>query len=65
MSWARLLKRVFEIDIERCPHCGGTLRIVAAILESGAITRILDHLDLPSRAPPHSLAQVFDLLKPV
>jgi hypothetical protein len=26
MSWARLLKRVFDIDIERCPNCGGALR---------------------------------------
>jgi Putative transposase len=24
MSWARLLKRVFDIDIEHCPQCGGT-----------------------------------------
>jgi Putative transposase len=31
MSWARLLKRVFEIDIEHCPQCGGTLKIIAAI----------------------------------
>ena len=23
MNWARLLKRVFDIDPERCPHCGG------------------------------------------
>ena len=23
ISWARLLKRVFEIDLERCPNCGG------------------------------------------
>ena len=30
MSWARLLKRVFEIDIEHCPQCGGTLKIIAA-----------------------------------
>ncbi|HNO75255.1 MAG TPA: transposase [Nitrosomonas mobilis] len=60
ISWARLLKRVFDIDIERCPHCGGTLKIIAAILESGAITKILDHLGLSSRAPPRSPAQVFD-----
>jgi len=26
-----LLKRVFDIDIEQCPHCGGTLKIIAAI----------------------------------
>ena len=28
MSWARLLKRVFDIDIERCA-CGGKLKIIA------------------------------------
>jgi len=27
MSWARLLKRVFDIDIEHCPNCGGALKI--------------------------------------
>jgi len=41
---------VFDIDIEHCPHCGGTLKIIAAILESGAITKILDHLGLPAWA---------------
>ncbi|MDP1951946.1 MAG: transposase [Nitrosomonas sp.] len=60
ISWARLLKRVFDIDIEHCPHCGGTLKIIAAILESGAITKILDHLGLSSRAPPRPPAQGFD-----
>jgi len=33
LSWARLLKRVFDIDLEHCPHCGGTLTIIAAILD--------------------------------
>jgi len=23
LSWARLLKRVFELDIAHCPNCGG------------------------------------------
>jgi hypothetical protein len=27
MSWARLLKRVFDIDIERCPNCGSAYGI--------------------------------------
>ena len=26
ISWARLLKRVFEIDLEHCPNCGGRSR---------------------------------------
>lgn len=65
ISWARLLKREFDIDIERCPHSGETLKIIAAILESGAIAKILDYLGLSSRAPPHSPAQVFDLFNPI
>ena len=33
LSWARLLKRVFDLDLEHCPNCGGELKIIAAILE--------------------------------
>jgi hypothetical protein len=47
-----LLKRVFDIDLEHCPHCGGALSIIAAILEQTVITKILSHLGLPIRAPP-------------
>ena len=58
MSWARLLKRVFKIDIEHCPQCSGALKIIAAIEEPAVITRILTHLDLPARAPPRSPARL-------
>jgi hypothetical protein len=34
MSWARFLKRVFDIDMERCA-CGGPLKIIAAIEDPG------------------------------
>ena len=54
MSWARLLKRVFDIDIEHCPNCGGALKIIAAIEDPPVIVRILAHLGLPARAPPRS-----------
>ncbi len=37
LSWAKLLKRVFEIDMEHCPNCGGELKIIAAILEQPVI----------------------------
>jgi len=60
ISWARLLKRVFDIDIEQCPHCGGTLKIIAAIVDPTVIAKILTHLGLPARAPPRSLARLFD-----
>ncbi len=51
MSWAKLLKRVFEIDLEHCPNCGGELKIIAAILEQPVIEKILTHLGLQARAP--------------
>jgi ribosomal protein S27E len=63
MSWARLLKRVFDIDVEHCPHCGSNLKIIAAIEEPGVIAKILAHLGLPTRAPPRSPARSFDLLE--
>jgi hypothetical protein len=57
MSWARLLKRVYDIDIERC-ECGGQLKIIAAIEEPAVIARILTHLGMPTRAPPRAPARV-------
>ncbi|MDQ3259994.1 MAG: hypothetical protein M3Q00_04275 [Pseudomonadota bacterium] len=47
-----LLKRVFDIDLEHRPECGGALKILAAIEDPAVITKILTHLRLPARAPP-------------
>ena len=63
MGWARLLKRVFDIDLEPCPRCGGALKIIAAIVEPPVIVRILAHLGLPTRAPPRSPARRVDLFQ--
>ncbi|MCC7100609.1 MAG: hypothetical protein IT500_13570 [Rubrivivax sp.] len=52
IPWAKWLARVFKLDLEQCPNCGGGLRMVAAILERAAIERILGHLKLRSQAPP-------------
>jgi hypothetical protein len=57
LSWAKLLKRVFELDLERCPNCGGELKVIAAILEQAVIEKILTHLGLQARAPPRSPAR--------
>jgi hypothetical protein len=57
-SWARLLKRVFAIDMERCPVCQqGTLRIIATITEVRVIQKILRHLKLAADPPPIAPAQ--------
>ena len=65
MTWAQRLKRVFNIDIDTCSHCGGDVRIIACIEDTAVIAKILAHLDektataetarLPQcRAPPQS-----------
>jgi hypothetical protein len=46
MTWAQRLRRVFNIDVSTCGHCGGTLRIVASIEEATAIRAI------PARGHP-------------
>jgi hypothetical protein len=63
MGWARLLKRVFDIDLEHCPRCGGEFRIIAAIEEPAVIVKILTHLGLPARAPPRSPARPLALFQ--
>ena len=63
MSWARLLKRVF--DIEHCPNCGGALKIIAAIEDPPVIVKILSHLGLPTRAPPRAPARRVDLFQTI
>ena len=58
ISWARLLKRVFDIDMEHCPNCGaGELKIIAAILERPVIAKILTHLGLDPQPPPRGRAR--------
>ena len=57
LSWAKLLKRVFDFDLEHCPNCGGELKIIAAILEAPVIEKILTHLGLQARAPPRAPAR--------
>ena len=50
--WASLLQRVFEVDALRCPRCGSTLRLIAAIEDPGVARKILECLGLAARAPP-------------
>lgn len=54
VSWARLLKRVFGIDLEHHPNCGGEFKIIAAILEAQVIEWIITHLALQARAQPQA-----------
>jgi hypothetical protein len=49
--WARLLKRVFAVDVAHCPRCGHELEIIAAVFDGASIARYLKHSGMPT-APP-------------
>ncbi len=50
-AWADLMRRAFGIDVLRCPHCGGRLKLLAAVMSPPAIRAILASLGLPTEAP--------------
>ena len=62
MTWARLLKRVFDIEIEQCA-CGGKLKLIAVIEEPAVIEKILTHLGLSPQPPPRAKARRVDLFE--
>jgi hypothetical protein len=45
MTWAKRLRRVFNIEVETCDKCGADVRIIASIEDPAVIQKILAHLD--------------------
>jgi len=50
-GWAKMLARIFSIDILTCPRCQSKRQMISWITESQAIKDILDSLGMPT-APP-------------
>jgi len=65
-SWARLIKKIYEVDPLLCPKCKGNMRIIAFIEDYKVIKKILDWLGIDEfrrdRPPPKRLqtADLFD-----
>ena len=51
-TWARLLRRVFAIEVLVCARCGGPRRILGAVTEPPAVWRVLVALGLAAEPPP-------------
>jgi hypothetical protein len=55
-SWARLIKRIYEVDPLLCPSCGGAMKVIAFITEHEVVDAILRHLERgeakEARGPP-------------
>ena len=50
LRWAELLRRVFGVDLEKCP-CGGKLKFIAAVMDRDSIKKILHHMNIPYFIP--------------
>jgi hypothetical protein len=59
LTWAALIKLVYEVDPLKCPDCGGTMKLISFIEHSrqpDVVQKILRHCglwkDRPKRGPP-------------
>lgn len=68
LLWAALLARTFRLEMEVCAHCGGRMRMVAALTDPTSIKAYLNGVGLPSeipqikpaRPPPQAEFEYFD-----
>jgi hypothetical protein len=51
LTWAALIKKVYELDPLLCPFCGSQMKIVAFITEHATVCRILEHIHMPPQRP--------------
>ena len=56
-AWARLIRKVYEVDPLECPKCKGPMRVIALIDDPRGVRRILEHLgrwapEATERGPP-------------
>ncbi|MBI4455813.1 MAG: transposase, partial [Acidobacteria bacterium] len=57
-NWARLLKKIYQVDPLVCPRCGNKMRILAFLEGAEVIHKILQSFNLwerPERSPPPKL----------
>ena len=52
-SWARLMRRIFEVDPLLCPQCQVEMKVVSVIQEVAVVDRLLRHLRKIGGNDPH------------
>ena len=51
-TWARLIRRIFEVDPLRCKNCGAEMRLIAFVTDFHQVRKILEHIGEPTLRPP-------------
>lgn len=44
IAWASFRKHLFAIGMEHCPHCGGTLKVIAAMEDTAHSSQVFTTL---------------------
>ena len=60
LSWARCMKRVYEIDPLECPRCKCQMRIVAFVQDPVEIKKIMQSQGIPDFTAPPPIPKVFE-----
>ena len=56
-SWARLIKKIYEVDPLICPKCGGQMKIKAFVTDPKEVSRLMQSLMIPNFHPPPPLVR--------
>jgi hypothetical protein len=54
-----MIRKVYEVDPMICPHCGGSMKVIALLTDYPVVDRIINHLKLTffaERPPPPQIA---------
>ena len=51
LNWAKLIRKVYEVDPLKCEQCGETMKLIAFILDATSIQKILSHIGEDSEPP--------------
>ena len=65
LSWAKLIRRVYEVDPLLCPFCGSEMKILAVILDFSAAKATAKSLELPAQEPEplaHAPPEMLELI---
>jgi hypothetical protein len=58
-TWARLIRRIFEVDPLRCRRCGAEMRLIAFITDFRQTSKILEHIGEQTIRPRPLTAKTF------
>ncbi len=61
-TWGALIAKIYEINPLVCQYCGGEMKVVAVIVDSVEVKKILKHLVKRLKSPPGVCLEGFDLV---